>query len=104
MGWSRIKAGFVLVAGLLISMQPVLGSAKVFVVASTLDMADFTRQVGGQRNSKRGDPFFALPAPSPTDRPAEGAKDVLQDGGLFDRPGHNKLDDPSPPFKGGLRC
>jgi len=86
MGWSRIKAGFVLVVGLLISMQPVPGSAKVFVVGSTLDMADFTRQVGGQRvevypiSTGKFDLHFFEPLPSQAMK--LGRADLLVIGGL----------------------
>jgi zinc/manganese transport system substrate-binding protein len=82
----RIRAGFVLLVSLLITIQPVLGSAKVFVVTSTLDMADFTRQVGGQRvevypiSTGKFDLHFFEPLPSQAMK--LGRADLLVIGGL----------------------
>lgn len=45
MRWNRIRSVLVLLVGLAAMMQPVPGLAKLFVVASTLDMADIARHV-----------------------------------------------------------
>jgi len=86
MRWNKIKAVLVLLAGLLASMQPAVGLAKVFVVASTLDMADFARQVGGERvevypiSTGKFDLHFFEPLPSQAMK--LGRADMLVTGGL----------------------
>jgi ABC-type Zn uptake system ZnuABC Zn-binding protein ZnuA len=86
MRWSKIRTAFAFVIWLLVTMQSTLGLAKVFVVASTLDMADFTRQVGGERvevypiSTGKFDLHFFEPLPSQAMK--LGRADVLVLGGL----------------------
>jgi ABC-type Zn uptake system ZnuABC Zn-binding protein ZnuA len=86
MRWSKIGTAIVLVVGLLVMVHPTAGTAKVFVVASTLDMADFTRQVGGERvevypiSTGKFDLHFFEPVPSQAMK--LGRADVLVVGGL----------------------
>ncbi len=86
MRWSKIGTAMVLVAGLLILMQPTAGLAKMFVVATTLDMADFARQVGGERvevyavSTGKVDLHFFEPVPSQAMK--LGRAKVLVVGGL----------------------
>jgi len=86
MRWSKMKTALALVVWLLLAMQPTLGLAKVFVVASTLDMADFARQVGGERvevypiSTGKFDLHFFEPLPSQAMK--LGRADMLVLGGL----------------------
>ena len=86
MRWNKIKRGIVLFVGLLASIQPSMGFAKLFVVASTLDMADFARQVGGERvevypiSTGKFDLHFFEPLPSQAMK--LGRADMLVTGGL----------------------
>ncbi len=86
MRWHKIRTVLALAVWLLVVMQPTLGLAKVFVVASTLDMADFTRQVGGERvevypiSTGKFDLHFFEPLPSQAMK--LGRADVLVVGGL----------------------
>jgi ABC-type Zn uptake system ZnuABC Zn-binding protein ZnuA len=86
MRWHKIKVVLALSVWLLVMMQPTVGLAKLFVVASTLDMADFTRQVGGERvevypvSTGKFDLHFFEPVPSQAMK--LGRADVLVVGGL----------------------
>ena len=86
MRWSKRKAASVLVLVLLATVQPAPGLARVFVVASTLDMADFARQVGGGRvevypiSTGKFDLHFFEPLPSQAMK--LGRADLLVVGGL----------------------
>jgi ABC-type Zn uptake system ZnuABC Zn-binding protein ZnuA len=86
MRWHKIKTVPALVVCLFVMMQPAVGLAKVFVVASTLDMADFARQVGGERvevypiSTGKFDLHFFEPVPSQAMK--LGRADMLIVGGL----------------------
>lgn len=83
---TKMETAFALAVGLLFLVQPASGMAKVFVVASTLDMADFARQVGGDRVevypicTGKFDLHFFEPLPSQAMK--LGRADVLVVGGL----------------------
>jgi len=86
MGWSKVRKALALAVYLLFTMQPTPVLAKLFVVASTLDMADFARQVGGERvevypiSTGKFDLHFFEPLPSQAMK--LGRADVLVLGGL----------------------
>jgi ABC-type Zn uptake system ZnuABC Zn-binding protein ZnuA len=86
MRWNRIREAIILMVGLLVTMPPAAGLAEVFVVASTLDMADFARQVGGDRveiypiSTGKFDLHFFEPLPSQAMK--LGRADMLVVGGL----------------------
>jgi len=86
MRWHKIKVVLALAVWLLVMMQPSPGLAELFVVTSTLDMADFTRQVGGDRvevypvSTGKFDLHFFEPLPSQAMK--LGRADVLVVGGL----------------------
>jgi zinc/manganese transport system substrate-binding protein len=86
MRWNKTKTALALVTALLAATQPAVSSAKLFVVASTLDMADFTTQVGGERvevypiSTGKFDLHFFEPLPSQAMK--LGRADALVVGGL----------------------
>ena len=86
MRWSKRRATVLFLAGLLAWVQPAPGLAEIFVVTSTMDMADFTRQVGGDRvevypiATGKFDLHFFEPLPSQAMK--LGRADMLVVGGL----------------------
>jgi ABC-type Zn uptake system ZnuABC Zn-binding protein ZnuA len=86
MRWRQIRIISLAVVGILLGMQPSVTLAKLFVVTSTLDMADFTLQVGGARvevypiSTGKYDLHFFEPVPSQVMK--LGRADMLVVGGL----------------------
>lgn len=84
--WRRMRATVLFLAGLLTLVKPAPCLAEIFVVTSTLDMADFTRQVGGDRvevypiATGKFDLHFFEPLPSQAMK--LGKADMLVVGGL----------------------
>lgn len=86
MSWKQTKVIALLVLGALFGMMPSRASAKLFVVTSTQDCADFVRQVGGERvevypiSTGKYDLHFFEPVPSQVMK--LGRADMLVTGGL----------------------
>ncbi len=86
MCWRKIRVTVLFLAGLLAWGPPAAGLAEIFVVTSTMDMADFTRQVGGDRvevypiATGKFDLHFFEPLPSQAMK--LGRADMLVVGGL----------------------
>ena len=86
MCWRKIGTTVLFLAVLLAWGQPAPGLAEIFVVTSTMDMADFTRQVGGDRvevypiATGKFDLHFFEPLPSQAMK--LGRADMLVVGGL----------------------
>ena len=86
MSWKKLRVIALLVAGALIGMTPSSALAKLFVVTSTQDCADFVQQVGGERvevypiSTGKYDLHFFEPVPSQVMK--LGRADILVIGGL----------------------